>query len=122
MKILIEENRSLDDINIYITLLELYKSYLLFISDQKELGIGNVSLGSPPSIEGIKTTSASYKLFGLDKKLISTIIVERTSYILKAPVLLLLFIKSQKEEEEIIKPIITFLNEVLSEIISTNKE
>ncbi|MCP4762477.1 MAG: hypothetical protein GY870_11910, partial [archaeon] len=101
---------------IYLALYKLYKSYLLLISDQKDLGIGTITMGSPPMIEGLKSTGSSYQLFGVDKKLLSTIIVEKASNVLKSPVLLLLFLKVEKKEEELVKPLAEFLNEVLKNI------
>ena len=58
------------------------------------MGIGNVSLGSPSLIKGVKSPTASYNLFGVNNKLLSTVIVERASKALNAPVLLLLFLKN----------------------------
>jgi len=105
-----------DNVKIYLVLFKLYKSYLLLISDQKEMGIGNVTLGTPPIIEGLKSVSASYSLFGLEKKLLSTIISEKASHTLKSPVLLLLFLRDRDKETEIAKPLLNYLNEILSEI------
>ena len=116
MKLLAKENIKIDDITIYLNLFKLHKSFLLLISDQSNMGIGNVTLGSPPIIEGIKSPTASYNLFGMNTKLLSTIIAERASNILKAPILLLLFLKSKKDDEEIIKPLVNFLNKVLKKI------
>jgi len=117
MKLLVKEAQIIEDINIYLHLYEVHNSYLLLISDQEDMGIGNVTLGNPPTIEGIKTPTASYNFFGLNTKLLSTIIVERASFMLKKPVLLLLFLKSKKKEEEIIKPLISFLNNELNKVI-----
>jgi hypothetical protein len=89
----------------------------MLISDQKEMGIGNVTLGNPPMTEGLKSISASYSLFGVDKKLLSTIISEKASLILKKPVLLLLFLKDRTKEEEIAKPLMSFLDEILTELV-----
>jgi len=116
MKPLIEKSREFEDFTIYVSLFKLHKSYLLMISNLKEMGIGSITLGSPPMIEGLKSVAATYKLFGVDRKLLSTIISERASHILKAPVLLMLFLKIKEEEEEIVKPLVSFLDEVLSEI------
>ena len=116
MKLLAKENIKIDDITFYLNLFKLHKSFLLLISDQSNMGIGNVTLGSPPIIEGIKSPTASYNLFGMNTKLLSTIIAERASNILKAPILLLLFLKSKKDDEEIIKPLVNFLNKVLKKI------
>jgi len=121
MKNLIDKNLNLDKITIFLSLIKLHKSYLLLISDQKDMGIGSVTLASPPLIEGLKSTAASYNLFGVEKKLLSTIISERASNILKAPVLLLLFLKSKIKEEDIAKPIIEFLNSILSGIIENDQ-
>ncbi|MEE9376643.1 MAG: hypothetical protein V3V33_01240 [Candidatus Lokiarchaeia archaeon] len=116
MKFLAEETIKIEDITVYLNLFKLHKSFLLLISDQPNMGIGNVTLGSPPIIEGIKSPTASYNLFGMKTKLLSTIIAERASNILKAPVLLLLFLKSKKNDEEMIKPLVNFLNNVLKKI------
>ncbi len=122
MKLIIERDVNIDDIQIYLTIFKLHKSYLLLISDQKDMGIGTVTLGSPPLIEGLKSTTASYNLFGVNKKLLSKLIAEKVSHILKAPVLLLLFLKIKKKEEQIVKPLVNFLNEILTEIVEKNKD
>jgi hypothetical protein len=57
----------------------------------------------------------------MNGNLLSTIIAERASNALNAPVLLLLFLKSKIEEKKIVKPIINFLNEVLDETLERNK-
>lgn len=116
MEFLIETNTKIEDTTIYLSLLNLHKSFLLLISDQPNMGIGNVTLCSPSVIEGIKTPTASYSLFGMNTKLLSTIIAEKATSILKAPVLLLLFLKNKKSDEDIIKPIVNFLNETLEKI------
>ncbi len=116
MKLLAKENIKIEDITVYLNLFKLHKSFLLLISDQPSMGIGNVTLGSPPIIEGIRAPTASYNLFGMNTKMLSTIIAERASNILKTPVLLLLFLKSKKDDEEIIKPLVNFLNKVLKKI------
>lgn len=116
MKILAEDKIKIEDITVYLNLFKLHKSFLLLISDHPDMGIGNVTLGSPPIIEGIKSPTASYNLFGMNTKLLSTIIAERASNNLKAPVLLLLFLKCKKNDDEIIKPIVNFLNKVLKDI------
>ncbi|MFX1395167.1 MAG: hypothetical protein ACFFAH_16610 [Promethearchaeota archaeon] len=117
MKSLADKHIEIDKTMIYLTLFKLHKSYLLMISDQKDMGIGSVTLASPPLVEGLKSTAASYNLFGVDQKLLSTIISEKASKILKAPVLLLLFLKIKKKEEEIAKQLMKFLNEILTDIV-----
>ena len=121
MKLLAERNIDVDNIKIFLTLFKLHKSYLLLISDQEDMGIGNVTLGSPSIIEGVKSPTTSYNLFGLNSNLLSTIIAERVSNTLNAPVLLLLFLKSNLKAEKIVKPIINFLNLTLEEILEKNK-
>ncbi|MFX0022834.1 MAG: hypothetical protein ACFE9S_10950 [Candidatus Hermodarchaeota archaeon] len=116
MKLLAESNTKIDDITIYLNLFKLYKSFLLLISDQPDMGIGNVTLSSPSVIEGIKSPTASYSLFGMNTKLLSTIIAEKATSILKAPVLLLLFLKNKTSDEAIIKPLMKFLNDNLEKI------
>ena len=117
MKPIVNSRTKIDDIQIFLSIFKMHKSFLLLISDQEEMGIGTVSLGSPPIIEGIKSINASHSLFGVDKKILSTIITERATNILKTPVLLLLFLKTKKEEKELAKELINFLNENLLKIV-----
>ncbi|MFX1389689.1 MAG: hypothetical protein ACFE9Z_06460 [Promethearchaeota archaeon] len=117
MNIIIEDKILIKDTTFYLNLFRMFKSFLLLISDQKDMGIGNVTLGSPPLIQGIKAPTASYNLFGVETKLLSTIIAERAANILKAPVLLLLFIKEKFIVDEIIKSLIKFLNKILEEAL-----
>jgi len=121
MKFLTERNIEVENLKIYLTLFKLYKSYLLLISDQRDMGIGNVTLGSPSVVKGVRSPTSSYNLFGMNGNLLSTIIAEKASNALNAPVLLLLFLKNKFEDEKIIKPIINFLKEVLEEILERNR-
>ncbi len=116
MKCIVEKSFVSDEITYYLSLFKMHKSYLLLISDQEEMGIGSVTLGSPPLIDGLKSTTSSYNLFGVNKKLLSTILSEKASHLLKSPVLLLLFLKINKSEEELAKPLVNFLNEILTEL------
>lgn len=116
MRPIIEKTKEIDKIKIYLSLFKLHKSYLLLISDQENQGIGNVTLGSPSTIEGMKASSVTHLLFGVQRNLLSKIIVEKTTSYLNAPVLLLLFLKSVENESEIAKTLILFLNEALNEI------
>ncbi|MFX1380033.1 MAG: hypothetical protein ACFFA4_13165 [Promethearchaeota archaeon] len=117
MKLLAEDSIKIDGTTIYLNLFKLHKSFLLLISDQPEMGIGNVTLCSPSVIEGIKSPTASYSLFGVNTKLLSTIIAEKVANILKAPVLLLLFLKNKKSDDNIIKPLVTFINKILEDTL-----
>ncbi|KKN74937.1 hypothetical protein LCGC14_0385640 [marine sediment metagenome] len=116
MKLLANSYIDIDDRKIYLKIYKLYNSFLLLIADQEGMGIGNVTLGSPPMVKGIKSPTVSYNLFGMTNKLLSTVIVEKTSNLLKAPVLLLLFLKHKELGSKFIKSIINFLNEVLNGI------
>ena len=53
----------------------------------------------------------------MEKKLLSTIIAEKASSVLKAPVLLLLFLKIKKKEEDLVKPLVDSLKEFLSTLM-----
>jgi hypothetical protein len=61
----------------------------------------------------MKTTSKSYKLFGVQKELLNQIIAEKVSTFLNAPVLLLLFFKGIKDVQVITKPLIKIINQLL---------
>ena len=118
MRLLIEKEELIEETKVYLRIFKLFKSYLILISDQEQMGIGNVTLASPPLIKGMKSTSTSYKLFGVEEELVSTVIAEKSSYILNAPVLLLTFIKSKKIIKNNIKHLVDFLNSSLSTIQS----
>ena len=120
MRLLADISKEIDENKINLKIFKLHKSYLLLISDQEEMGIGSVTLASPPTVKGLKSTVASYNLFGIEDKLLSTIISERTSNKLGKPVLVLLFLKTIKREKEIAKPIINLLNETLNQIMEHN--
>jgi hypothetical protein len=117
MKILIDKHFSHKNITYFIKIFKLHKSFLLFLSDHKDLGIGSVFLSSPSTIEGVKTSSTN--IFGIKEKLLGQILVEKAANSLKSPVMLILFITSDIKEEEIIKPILVVLNEILEEIEET---
>ena len=120
MKPIIEKSKELGKIKVYISIFKLHKSYLVLISDQENMGIGNVTLGIPPVIENVKVSAATHQLFGVQQKILSNIIVERLSSFFNAPILLLLFLKSVNDDKEIIKPLTLFLKEVLNDISSTS--
>ena len=122
MKPLVETEHKADDLIIYLSLFKLHKSYLLLMSNQKEMGIGSVTLASPPTIEGVKSTAVSYNLFGVGTNLLHKIIAESASFLLKAPVLVLLFLKIKKKEIELAKPLISFLNNSLEGVLDSKKD
>jgi len=116
MKLIVERSKQLDRVKLFISIFKLHNSYLVLISDKETMGIGNVTLGIPPTIEGMKVSAATHQLFGVQQKILSNIIVEKMSSYFNAPVLLLLFLKSVNDDQEISKPLILFLNEVLIDI------
>ena len=116
MKPIVEKRKQIDSIFLYISIFKLVKSYLVLISDEEGMGIGTVTLGIPSIIENIKTSSASHQIFGVQSKILSKIIVEKMSSDLKEPVLLLLFLKHIKEDQEVTKPLMELLKEALIEI------
>ncbi len=115
MELFIDASREIYDAVYYVKLFKLHESFLLLISTQKEMGIGSVYLGIPSTIEGIKPSTGNYGLFGIGRELLGKVISERFSLALKAPVLLLLFIKTPKKDEEILKPLMEFLNELFKD-------
>ncbi len=116
MKPLFEKRKQIDNIFLYVSIFKLVKSYLVLISDEEGMGIGTVTLGIPSVIENMKTSSASHQIFGVQSKILSKIIVEKMSSDLKEPVLLLLFLKHIKEDQEVIKPLMELLKEALIEV------
>lgn len=116
MKVLIDKLIEIEEIVFFFKLFKLHKSYLALISDQKEMGIGDVTLASPERIKGVKSTSSSYNLFGIHQKLLSSVIAKRMTNYLDAPVLVLLFMKNKVEEKEFTPPLVEFINNCLEEV------
>ena len=116
MKPIKEDSKEIDGTRIIISIFKVHKGYLLLLSDNEEMGIGSVTLGTPPTIEGLKSVVASHELFGMHKKFLSKIVAQKATQLLKQPVLVLLFITSKEKEEELAKPIVGFLDEVLHDI------
>ena len=115
MNIIAEKNVKIDNITIYLTLVKLYRGYVLFISDQVNFGLGSITLSTPPLNDVLKSTSVAYQLFGMEHNLLSKMIVEKAANYLKEPVILFFFLKEREKEKELIKPIITLLNQILEE-------
>ncbi|MBN1800084.1 MAG: hypothetical protein JW891_01175 [Candidatus Lokiarchaeota archaeon] len=116
MKKIVEESINIDKYTINIDVFQMHKSHLMLISDQEDMGIGNVTLSSPPVVEGLNSIAASYNLFGMNEGLLSKIIAERASKILKTPVLLLFFLKEVKKEEDIMQELTSSVNDILDKI------
>ena len=114
MKLIIEKKYKAEETDFYFTLFKLHKSYLLLVSDQEDMGIGNVTLSTPPMNKGSKPTSASHALFGMVNSLLSKTLAEKASILLDSTVLLLLFLKSRYKEETLVKPLGNFLSEILN--------
>jgi hypothetical protein len=120
MKLIVEKLFELEKYRIFFKLFKLQNSYLLLISDQEDLGIGNVTLGSPINIKGIKSSSTSYQLFGVQRKLLNKVITEKIASFLKSPVLLLLFLKMVENEEDIIHDLMISINNTLDNLKENN--
>lgn len=116
MRLIVEKEELIENIKIYLKIYRLFKSYLILLSDQEQMGIGNVTLASPPIVKGVKSISSSYKLFGIEDELYSKVLAERSSYILKAPVLFLIFIKTKNFISNNLKHVVNFLNKALDKI------
>ncbi|MHA1688627.1 MAG: hypothetical protein ACTSUN_04720, partial [Promethearchaeota archaeon] len=67
MNLLIDEKREIFDEPYYFKLFKLHESYLLLISNEKDMGIGSVYLSVPSIIPGIPHSSANYGLFGMGR-------------------------------------------------------
>jgi hypothetical protein len=80
------------------------------------MGIGDVTLGTPSKIEGVKSTSSTFNLFGMHNNLISSVIAKKSAFVLKKPILVLFFCTAEIEENEIIKPLVSFINKNLNEL------
>jgi hypothetical protein len=106
----------IDDKKFYMVLYKLYNSFLFLLSDQKEMGIGNVTLSSPPLFKGAKAISTSYKLFGVDSEFISKAIAEKLSRKVNEPVLILTFLKEKIKENKTIKKLIEIINVIFKNV------
>lgn len=118
MKEIIDSQFSFQTIKLYIKLFKLYKSHIILVSENQEMDIGSVTLASPSLIEGTKPSSTSYVLFGIKDRLITQVISERLALVLKTPVLLVFHLVSDVKEEDLIKPLIKFINDSIEELIN----
>jgi hypothetical protein len=116
MKLVTKREFDIDSIKIYLHLFKLYKSYLLLISDHEDLGIGSITMATPLYIDGKPKNSKSFKLFGVQNDFLNQIIAEKFSAFFNSPVLLLLFFKMVKNEQEIASSLIKVINQILSDI------
>ena len=116
MKKIIEKDIEVENYKIYLRLFELYKSYLLLVSDNQHFGIGNVTIATPIQIDNAQKSFKSYKLFGIQQDLLNQIIAEKFCSYLNAPVLLLLFFTQIKDENAILNSFMKTLVELLKEI------
>ncbi len=116
MDVIVEKKINFNNTNIYFALIKLHKGYILLISDNEKFGLGSISFSTPPLNEATKSTSSAYQLFGVEHSLLSKMIAEKASYSLKQPVVLFLFLKEREKEKELVKSIMTTLNEILNEV------
>ena len=122
MKEIINKQFSFQEIKLYFKLVRLNRSHILLISEQKEMEIGSVTLASPSSIEGIKPSSTSYMLFGIKNKMITQVISEKAAITLKTPVLLIFHLISEVKEEDLVKPLMEFINNSIEELNNKNSD
>ncbi|TFF98630.1 MAG: hypothetical protein EU547_00920 [Promethearchaeota archaeon] len=116
MKLIQEDSVQIEDVKIYLRIYKLHKSFLILLSNKEKMGIGDVTLGTPSKIEGIKSSSSTFNLFGVHNNLISSVIAKKSAFCLKQPVLVLFFCTVEVEENSFIKPLISFLNRNLNDI------
>lgn len=116
MKLVKENSAQIDEITMYLKIYELHKSYLLCLSNKKEMGIGDVTLGTPSKIEGVKSSSSTFNLFGMHSDLISSVVAKKSAFILDKPVLVLFFCTADINENTFVKPLVSFLNRTLNEL------
>jgi hypothetical protein len=105
---------SVDFFSVYCTIIKLENSFLVLFSDQTGYGLGTISLGSPPMIDGTKAEATPFSVFGYKHQILSKLITQMCSTKLRAPVLTLLFIKSDKiKQETLSKLIVESFNDAL---------
>ncbi len=122
MKKIIDKCKDFGDFKIYIVLFKLIKGYLLLISDKKEMGLGEITLATPNLIDGLESRSFSQKFISISDSKLSNVIAEKVSYKLRNPALVLLFLDKKLKDSEIAKPLISYLNDCLSEESNANSE
>jgi len=91
-----------DNFQVKAIFLPLENSYLLLVSDQKDFGIGTVTLSSPSTKLGLDTLSTPFAIFGLKNSILANLIGKNASKKLNCPILSLLLIKEERIKQEII--------------------
>lgn len=107
------------DFVVHVAIVPLKKSYLFFVTDQSEYGIGSVILSTPPMLEGTSATSSPVTLFGLKNNLLANLIGKTASKKLQVPVMTLLLIKNEQIKPEIMTK--TVMDAVLAAIAKIPK-
>ena len=73
MKLVTKREFNVDSIKIYLHLFKLYKSYLLLISDEEELGIGSITMATPLYLDG-KLLLLFFKMITNEQEIASSLI------------------------------------------------
>jgi hypothetical protein len=89
-----------EGLTIQTAIFKLHKSFLLFVTDQADFGIGTVNFSIPPSGISTQAINSPFNLFGLKNTLLSSVIGKNATTHLKAPVLSLVYLLSTDFKEE----------------------
>jgi len=89
-----------ENLTIHAVIIKLQKSFLLFVTDQADFGIGTVNLSIPPSGISTQAINSPFNLFGLKNTLLSSVIGKNATTHLKEPVLSLIYLLSTDFKEE----------------------
>ncbi len=105
------------DFSISSSLIRLKHSYLLFVTDQDEFGLGTITLASQPSEVHTGSSSNPFNFFGIKNNMLANIVSKTASKTLKAPVMVMLLIKETKlKQKRINQLVIKNIKQLLEEL------
>jgi hypothetical protein len=110
------------DLSLKAMLEPLRDSFLFFISDQEQFGIGSIIAGVPPINQSLIPNPSSIALLGEKNLSMSRIIVRNLSKKLQKPVVGFVDINSNLPEIKLGKYIVELLNLLYEELAKSEKE
>ncbi len=111
----INVERSWEDLNLKASLQPLRESFLFFLSDQAEFGIGTIVAGVPGLKDTLASNPSSTALIGTKDLHISKIIIKNLCKKLEKPVIGFIDLKTTMPELKIGKLVVELLDSLLKE-------
>ncbi len=111
----INVERSWEDLNLKASLQPLRESFLFFLTDQAEFGIGTIIAGVPALKDTLSSNPSSTALIGTKNLHLSKIIIKNLCKNLEKPVIGFIDLKTTMPELKLGKLVVELLDSLLKE-------